>query len=153
VPSQIFDENLTSYAVTPIRMPDVFEDEDGMIVEYRWSFSEGVNLDGEGVSLTSDFTEKTSFESNPFVTWKEPGTKNVTLEVVDDDGSMDIIRFEVIQQQAESKESSADTSLYSVLTLLFVLLLGILYVLRSRSQSEGNSGFVKWTERGKAPKN
>ena len=95
IPSQIFDENLTGYAVTPIRMPDVFEDEDGIIVEYRWSFSEGVNLDGEGVSLTSDFTERTSFESNPSVSWKEPGIKNVTLEVVDDDGNHSITHMAV----------------------------------------------------------
>jgi len=79
--------------------------------------------------------------------------RTIYVEVVDDDGSMDVIRFEVIQQQAESKESLADVPLYSVLTLFVVLVLGILYVLRSRSQSDGNSGFVKWTERGKAPKN
>ena len=79
--------------------------------------------------------------------------RTIYVEVVDDDGSMDIIRFEVIQQQAESKESLADVPFYSVLTLFVVLVLGILYVLRSRGQSDGNSGFVKWTERGKAPKN
>lgn len=79
--------------------------------------------------------------------------RTIYVEVVDDDGSMDIIRFEVIQQQAESKESLADVPLFSVLSLFVVLVLGILYVLRSRSQSDGNSGFVKWTERGKAPKN
>jgi len=102
-------------------------------------------VDGKSLLSGKSYLESSDVEDVAYPT--------IYVEVVDDDGSMDIIRFEVIQQQAESKESSADTSLYSVLTLLFVLLLGILYVLRSRSQSEGNSGFVKWTERGKAPKN
>ncbi|MAI57403.1 MAG: hypothetical protein CML56_00185 [Rhodobacteraceae bacterium] len=101
VPSKIFDENLTGYAITPIRMPDVFEDDDGIIVEYRWNFPEGVNLDGGDVSMASDFTEKTSFESNPSVSWKEPGMKNVTIEVVDDDGNRSIayLGVEILNQR------------------------------------------------------
>ena len=94
-PYQIFSEDLEVFAVTPLEMPDVFEDEDGVITEFRWTFEGGVNLGGVGVSLASDFTETSSFEANPIVSWKEPGMKNVTLEVTDDDGNTSIAYLEV----------------------------------------------------------
>ncbi len=94
-PVQVFSEELEAFAVTPIIMPDVFLDEDGIIVEYTWTFDEGVNLDGEGVSLTSDFSETSSLEENPVVSWREPGLKNVTLEVVDDDGNISVAHLTV----------------------------------------------------------
>ena len=108
-------------------------------LEYYWY------VDGKSLLSGKSYLESSDVEDVAY--------RTIYVEVVDDDGSMDVIRFEVIQQQAESKESLADVPLYSVLTLFVVLVLGILYVLRSRSQSDGNSGFVKWTERGKAPKN
>ena len=108
-------------------------------LEYYWY------VDGKSLLSGKSYLESSDVDDVAY--------RTIYVEVVDDDGSMDIIRFEVIQQQAESKESLADVPLYSVLTLFVVLVLGILYVLRSRSQSDGNSGFVKWTERGKAPKN
>jgi hypothetical protein len=46
LPKQIFDEPLQTYTLTPLIMPTVFEDSDGMIVEYSWFFEGGVNLDG-----------------------------------------------------------------------------------------------------------
>jgi len=94
-PYQIFSEKLEAFAVTPLAMPEIFEDEDGIIVEYRWTFEGGVNLDGQGVSLASDFLETSSFEANPIVSWREPGMKNVTLEVSDDDGNTSIAYLEV----------------------------------------------------------
>ena len=94
-PNQVFSEELEAFAVTPLIMPEVFLDEDGIIVEYRWTFDEGVNLDGEGVSLASEFSETSSFESNPIVSWREPGQKNVTLEVVDDDGNFSVAHLSV----------------------------------------------------------
>ena len=108
-------------------------------LEYYWY------VDGKSLLSGKSYLESSDVDDVAY--------RTIYVEVVDDDGSMDIIRFEVIQQQAESKESLADVPLFSVLTLFVVLVLGILYVLRSRSQSDGNSGFVKWTERGKAPKN
>ena len=108
-------------------------------LEYYWY------VDGKSLLSGKSYLESSDVDDVAY--------RTIYVEVVDDDGSMDIIRFEVIQQQAESKESLADVPLYSVLTLFVVLVLGILYVLRSRSQLDGNSGFVKWTERGKAPKN
>ena len=94
-PYQIFSEDLMAFSITPLEMPEVFEDEDGIIVEFRWTFEEGVNLDGEGVSLASDFTETSSFEEKPIVSWREPGMKNISLEVVDDDGNYSIAHLEV----------------------------------------------------------
>ena len=94
-PNQIFSEDLQAFAVTPLEMPEVFEDEDGLISEYRWTFDGGVNLGGGGVSLASDFTETSSFEANPIVSWREPGMKNVTLEVVDDDGNVSVAYLEI----------------------------------------------------------
>ena len=108
-------------------------------LEYYWY------VDGKSLLSGKSYLESSDVDDVAY--------RTIYVEVVDDDGSMDIIRFEVIQQQAESKESLADVPLFSVLSLFVVLVLGILYVLRSRSQSDGNSGFVKWTERGKAPKN
>ena len=94
-PSQVFSEELEAFAVTPLMMPDVFLDEDGIIVEYRWTFDEGVNLDGEEFPLASEFSETSSFESNPVVSWREPGQKNATLEVVDDDGNFSVAHLTV----------------------------------------------------------
>jgi len=99
-PNQIFSEELEAYSMIPLIMPDVFLDEDGIIVEYRWTFDEGVNLDGEGVSLASEFSDTSSFESNPVVSWRDPGRKNITLEVVDDDGNVSVAHLTVnIQNQ------------------------------------------------------
>ena len=100
-PYQIFSEDLEAFAVTPLKMPDVFEDEDGVISEYRWTFEGGVNVGGVSVSLASDFTETSSIESNPIVSWREPGVKNATLEVVDDDGNTSIayLEIEVLNQR------------------------------------------------------
>ena len=94
-PSQIFSEKLEAFAIIPLPMPDIFEDEDGIIVEHRWTFEGGVNFGGVGVSLASDFTQTSSSDTNPVVSWKEPGMKNVTLEVIDDDGNSSIATLEV----------------------------------------------------------
>ncbi len=100
-PYQIFSEDLEALAVTPLEMPDVFDDEDGVISEFRWTFEGGVHIGGVDVSLASDFTETSSFESNPIVSWREPGIKNVTLEVSDDDGNSSIayLEIEVLNQR------------------------------------------------------
>ena len=116
---------------------DTKHDQDSL--EYYWY------VDGKSLLSGKSYLESSDVEGMTY--------RTIYVEVVDDDGSMDVIRFDVIQQQAETKESFADVSLHSVLTIFVVLVLGIIYVLRSRSQSDGDSGFVKWTERGKAPKN
>ncbi|MDP6886185.1 MAG: PKD domain-containing protein [Candidatus Thalassarchaeaceae archaeon] len=88
VPRQIFAEELQTYTLTPLEMPDVFTDDDGHIVEYLWTFDSGVNLSGRGMTLTSDFSASSSVSRNPTVGWMTPGLKSVTLEVTDDDGNM-----------------------------------------------------------------
>jgi len=76
-------------------MPTVFEDSDGMIVDYNWYFEGGVNIDGSGMALTSDFSATESMLQNPVVGWLEPGLKNVTLEVTDDDGNSSTATLQV----------------------------------------------------------
>ncbi len=101
VPRLVHEGVMSTYTLTPLTMPDIFVDDDGMIMEHRWSFEDGVNLDGTGMSLTSDFSETASLLSNPIVGWLEPGMKNVTLEVKDDDGNTSFahLQVEVLNQR------------------------------------------------------
>jgi hypothetical protein len=69
VPQQIFDENLQTFTLTPLEMPSIFEDQDGFIVEYRWIFEDGVNIDGSGMTITSDYSVNESVEQNPIIGW------------------------------------------------------------------------------------
>ena len=39
VPQQIFDSQLQTYTLTPLELPTVFTDSDGMIVSYDWTLS------------------------------------------------------------------------------------------------------------------
>ena len=95
VPRQIFAEELQTFTLTPLEMPNVFTDDDGIIVEYLWIFDEGVNLSGRGMTLTSDFSTSSSLAQNPSVGWKTPGLKSITLEVTDDDGNMSSVTLTV----------------------------------------------------------
>jgi len=101
LPEQIYDEPLQTSTLTPLTMPTVFEDSDGMIVEYHWYFEGGVNMDGSGMTLTSDYSFTESMLQNPVVGWIEPGLKNVTLQVTDDDGnsSTTLLRVQVFNQR------------------------------------------------------
>ena len=96
VPQQIFDDTLQTFTLTPIEMPLIFEDQDGFIVEYQWTFEEGVNIEGSGMTLTSDFSVTESLERNPVIGWKEPGMKNVSLEVTDDDGNSSTTTIQIL---------------------------------------------------------
>jgi PKD repeat protein len=96
VPEQIFDDTLQTFTLTPIEMPMIFEDQDGFIVEYRWTFEEAVNIEGSGMTLTSDFSVTESLERNPIIGWKEPGMKNISLEVTDDDGNTSTTTIQVL---------------------------------------------------------
>jgi PKD repeat protein len=62
----------------------------------RWIFEEGVNTDGSGMTITSDYSVTESVEQNPIIGWKEPGLKNVTLEVTDDDGNTSVASLQVL---------------------------------------------------------
>ena len=108
-------------------------------LEYYWY------VDGKSLLSGKSYLESFDIRSSSY--------RTIHVEVVDDDGASNELSFEVVQQDAESQDSLADLPLYSILTLFFVLFLGLLYVLRKRTQSDVNSGFVKWTERGKKSKN
>ncbi len=101
VPRQVFDQELQTYTLTPLKLPDLFIDDDGLIVEYRWEFESGVNFSSQGITLTSDFSGTTSVNQNPTVGWKTPGMKTVTLEVTDDDGNVSstILMVRVLNQR------------------------------------------------------
>ena len=72
-----------------------------MIVDYDWSFEEGVNLDGGGMTMTSDYSQTSSNDANPTVGWLTPGMKNITIAVTDDDGNSTsaILQVNVINQR------------------------------------------------------
>ena len=53
-PRQIYFDGLQAHAVTPLRLPEIFLDDDGIIVEHRWAFDEGVNIGGGVISISSD---------------------------------------------------------------------------------------------------
>lgn len=95
IPRLIFEEELQTDTLTPLEMPEIFVDDDGIIVEYEWIFEDGVNFSDSGVTLTSDFLETKSIKSNPKVSWLNPGMKNISLQVTDDDGNFTIANFTV----------------------------------------------------------
>ena len=101
VPQQIYDAQLQTYTLTPLTLPSVFTDSDGMIVDYEWSFEEGVNLDGGGMTMTSDYSQTSSDAANPVVGWLTPGLKNISLTVTDDDGNSTfaVLQVNVINQR------------------------------------------------------
>tara|TARA_B000000609_G_scaffold153120_1_gene141301 strand:- start:1018 stop:2691 length:1674 start_codon:yes stop_codon:yes gene_type:complete len=68
-------------------MPDVFADDDGSIVQYEWSFPDGVNLGGGITDKNDDFVETSSALAYPTPSWDKPGLKIALITVTDDDGS------------------------------------------------------------------
>ena len=112
---------------------------DRSILEYYWY------VDGKSLLSGKPYLTSSDVQSQEF--------KEIRVEIVDDDGASTSFSFKVNKQQSDSSQSLADTSLASVISLFFILFVGILVYMRQRSQNESSSGFVKWTERGKGPKN
>ena len=83
---------------------------------------------------------------------KSNSYRMITVTVVDDDGASSTVSFQV-QQPTQETASLSDSSLYSVIALFFVLATGLVVLLRRRALSDSGSGFAKWTERAKGPKN
>jgi PKD repeat protein len=86
-PGQINSDVIITETFTPTMLPDVFEDEDGELVQWNWDFDEGVNLDGGIVDRTDIFVEMMSLEQNPIAAWSTPGIKYVNITVTDNDGA------------------------------------------------------------------
>ena len=78
--------------------------------------------------------------------------REIRVEVVDDDGASANISF-IVRQQTESTQTFSDSSLSIGIALFFILSVVVIALMRQRSRPDGPSGFVKWTERGKEPKN
>ena len=86
-PGQINSDVIITETFTSTMLPDVFEDEDGVLVQWNWDFDEGVNLDGGIVDRTDIFVEMMSLEQNPIAAWSTPGIKYVNITVTDNDGA------------------------------------------------------------------
>ena len=101
VPRQVWYEDLQTTTLTPLSLPTVFTDDDGMIVDTDWWFDENVNLDGGVVTLSSPFTENYTEVSNPLVAWATPGWKNITIFATDDAGNVSVatLHVEVLNQR------------------------------------------------------
>jgi PKD repeat protein len=95
VPRQIYDLPLVVDTLTPLTMPTVFTDDDGTIVEWRWSFDEDVNLDGGDLSMGDPFDQNSSSLQNPTPAWRTPGLKNVTVTAIDNEGNSSAVVIQV----------------------------------------------------------
>ena len=107
-------------------------------LEYFWYVDGKSLLSGQSYLLSSDV------KSNSY--------QMITVTVLDDDGSSSTVTFQV-QQLTRDTDSLSDSSFYSVIALFFVLATGLVVLLRRRALSDSGSGFAKWTERAKGPKN
>jgi PKD repeat protein len=87
IPVQIFAETMITMTYTTLVLPDIFVDDDGEIVSYDWTFTDGVRLGTGMPERGDDFSIISSTSSNPVVAWDTPGNKTVFLTVTDDDGS------------------------------------------------------------------
>jgi len=97
LPVQIFSDVLEVYTYSPLRMPDVFEDDDGEIISWNWQFSGSVNLDGTSVDRTSTFLiGQSSTSTNPMPAWNAAGNEVATLTVTDDDGGISIANLTIV---------------------------------------------------------
>ncbi len=79
--------------------------------------------------------------------------REIMVQITDDDGQSAELTFQVDQQQELASDSITESTITSTITILFISLIGLFVYRRQRNQSESNTGFVKWTERGKEPKN
>ena len=79
--------------------------------------------------------------------------QEIRVQVTDDDGKSSELTFQVVQQEVQRSESMSGSVIASTASLLFILVIGLLVYTRQRKHSESSTGFVKWTERGKEPKN
>jgi len=111
---------------------------DQTTLSYYWFVDGKALLSGKSYLSSSDI--------------QTPDYREIRVEVVDDDGESANISF-LVRQQTDSTQTFSDSSLSLGIALFFILSIVVIAVMRQRSSSDGPSGFVKWTERGKEPKN
>ena len=116
---------------------DTSNDQDNL--EYTW-FVDGKTLLTGKSFLASDDLQQTDY-------------REIRVQVTDDDGQSSELSFQVVQQNELDSESNSGSTLASTVSLLFIFSIAVLVYMRQRKQSESNTGFAKWTERGKGPKN
>ena len=116
---------------------DTSNDQDGL--EFYWF------VDGKTLLSGKSFLSSSDLQSSDY--------KQIRVQVVDDDGIVDELSFEVIQQRQETQNNSSNSILASTVSILFIVALCVVVYLRQRKQSDSSTGFVKWTERGEEPKN
>ena len=96
LPVQVFNDVLETTTYAPLQVPVIFDDIDGEIEAWSWSFPGGVNLDGIDVGRDSEFGLVSSTNEFPTPAWNTPGNKTITLTVTDDDGGSSVANLLVI---------------------------------------------------------
>ena len=143
---------------------DGFLVENGSIVTIpssgNWTFSANETMDTSNDQNTLEYTwfvdGKTLLSGKSFLVSndiQQTNYREIRVQVTDDDGQSSELFFQVVQQDDLESESNSGSILASTVSLLFVFSIALIVYIRQRKQSESNSGFAKWTERGKGPKN
>ena len=143
---------------------DGFLVEDGSTITVpssgNWTFSANASIDTSNDQETLQYTwfvdGKTLLSGKAFLAsddLQQTTYREIRVQVTDDDGQSSELTFQVVQQEDQPSESNTGSILASTVSLLFILAVALLVYVRQRKQSDSNTGFAKWTERGKGPKN
>ena len=126
----------------------------------NWTFSANTSFDTSNDQDTLEYTwfvdGKTLLSGKSFLAsndLQQTNYREIRVQVTDDDGQSSELYFQVTQQDELDSESNSGSILASTVSLLFIFSIAALVYMRQRKQSESNTGFAKWTERGKGPKN
>ena len=116
---------------------DTSNDQD--ILEYTWFVDGKTLLSGKSFLASGDL--------------QQPNYREIRVQVTDDDGESSELTFKIVHQEEQTFESNNGSILTSTVSLLFIFTIAVLVYMRQQKQSDSNTGFAKWTERGKEPKN
>ena len=126
----------------------------------NWTFSANTTFDTSNDQETLEYTwyvdGKTLLTGKSFLVsddLQQTNYREIGVQVTDDDGQSSELSFQVILQDELDSDSNSGSILASTVSLLFIFSIAVIVYMRQRKQSESNTGFAKWTERGKGPKN
>ena len=139
LPVQIEAGPIRTVTQTPTVMPLVFEDLDGSITTWSWSFPGGVHLGTGPVDRESDFNTVSAGTSQPTVAWERAGNYTVQVDVVDDDGGASTAVLAVIvenQRPTASFTVREASSTVSIDLLSTSILPDAPYIFDARSSSD-----------------